>query len=326
MNVAVVGVGAISKMHLAAIRECGQNITALCDILPEKCYAAKERFGLRCNVYDDYLQMLQSERLDIVHICTPHYLHAEMICAALARHIHVLCEKPLAINEEQLRKIEERVRHTSAQLGVCHQTRYNEAVRYAKQLFADDPITAGAGTLVWQRDVAYYRSAPWRGKRETEGGGVMINQALHTLDLLQWFCGMPQSVTAHISNDTLKDAIDVEESAFGIFSLPNGGNFIINATNAAKYSFPINLMFRSEKHTACIMGDNLFLDGKIITKSDGLPLFGKEVWGTGHVKLIRDFYDCIQNGRKFELDFYEGQKAVRLILKMYDAHGERIAV
>ena len=60
MNVAVVGVGAISKMHLAAIRECGQNITALCDILPEKCYAAKESFGLRCNVYDDYLQMLHS--------------------------------------------------------------------------------------------------------------------------------------------------------------------------------------------------------------------------------------------------------------------------
>lgn len=326
MNVAVAGVGAISKMHLSALCECGQNITALCDVMPEKCYAAKERFALRCNVYTDYLQMLNNEKIDVVHICTPHYLHADMICAALSRNIHVLCEKPLAISEAQLREIEKQASRTSAQLGVCHQTRYNETVRYAKELFTEDPVLSAAGVLVWQRDTAYYRSAPWRGKASTEGGGVMINQALHTLDLLQWFCGMPQFVTAHICNDTLKSVIDVEESAFGIFTLPNGGNFIVNATNAAKHSFPVHLLLHSAKHTACIMGDTMILDGKSLTKSDGLPLFGKEVWGTGHVKLVQDYYECLQSGKKFPIDFYEGQKVVRLILKMYASNGERVAV
>lgn len=154
----------------------------------------------------------------------------------------------------------------------------------------------------------------------------MINQALHTLDLLQWFCGMPETVIAHNFNDTLQGVIDVEESQVAIFKMKNGGRFIITATNACTYSFPITLMFRSAKTEAVLIGDNIIVNGEVVTKSDGIPLYGKEVWGVGHIKLISEFYECLRNNRRFPLDYYEGKKVVELILSMYMSHGKKVFI
>ena len=205
----------------------------------EKRQKVNAEFGLNAEEYSDYNALLASGKVDVVHVCTPHYLHAEIICTALGANIHVLCEKPLAINFEQLNAIEKAVNNSSATLGVCFQNRYNASVLYLKEFFKDKKIIAATANLVWNRGKDYYSSAKWRGKKQYEGGGVMINQAIHTLDLLQWFCGMPESVIAHCSNNSLKNVIDVEDTAFGCFTLKNGGNFIINATNSAASCFPI---------------------------------------------------------------------------------------
>lgn len=326
MRVGIVGLGAISPLHIRAILKYGQKITAICDVDPEKRQKVNAEFGLNAEEYSDYNALLASGKVDAVHVCTPHYLHAEIICMALGANIHVLCEKPLAINFEQLKAIEKAVNNSSATLGVCFQNRYNASVLYLKEFFKDKEIIAATANLVWHRGKDYYSSAKWRGKKQYEGGGVMINQAIHTLDLLQWFCGMPESVIAHCSNNSLKNVIDVEDTAFGRFTLKNGGNFIINATNSAASCFPIVLMFQSKTDAVELSGDNLIVNGKFVTKSDGAPIFGKEEWGVGHDKLIKEFYNCLENGKKFPIDFYEASKTVKLILKMYQSNGEKVNI
>ena len=326
MRVGIIGLGAISPLHIRAILKYGQKITAICDVDSEKRQKVNAEFGLNAEEYGDYNALLASGKVDVVHVCTPHYLHAEIICAALGANIHVLCEKPLAINFEQLNAIEKAVTNSSATLGVCFQNRYNASVLYLKEFFKGKEITAATANLVWQRDEKYYASGAWRGKKQYEGGGVMINQAIHTLDLLQWFCGMPESVIAHCSNNSLQGVIDVEDTAYGLFSLKNGGNFVINATNAAKNCFTIISMFHAGDDTVELSGDNLIVNGKFVTKSDGTPIFGKEEWGVGHNNLIREFYNCLEKGEKFPIDFYEGSKTVKLILKMYESNGKKINI
>ena len=326
MRVGIIGLGAISPLHIRAILKYGQKITAICDVDSEKRQKVNAEFGLNAEEYGDYNALLASGKVDVVHVCTPHYLHAEIICAALGANVHVLCEKPLAINFEQLNAIEKAVNNSSATLGVCFQNRYNASVLYLKEFFKGKEITAATANLVWQRDEKYYASGAWRGKKQYEGGGVMINQAIHTLDLLQWFCGMPESVIAHCSNNSLQGVIDVEDTAYGLFSLKNGGNFIINATNSAASCFPIVLMFQSKTDAVELSGDNLIVNGKFVTKSDGTPIFGKEEWGVGHDKLIKEFYNCLENGKKFPIDFYEASKTVKLILKMYQSNGEKVNI
>ena len=326
MRVGIIGLGAISPLHIRAILKYGQKITAICDVDSEKRQKVNAEFGLNAEEYGDYNALLASGKVDVVHVCTPHYLHAEIICAALGANVHVLCEKPLAINYEQLNDIEKAVKNSSATLGVCFQNRYNASVLYLKEFFKDKEIIAATANLVWNRGKDYYSSAKWRGKKQYEGGGVMINQAIHSLDLLQWFCGMPETVIAHCSNNSLQGVIDVEDTAFGRFTLKNGGNFIINATNSAASCFPIVLMFQSKTDAVELSGDNLIVNGKFVTKSDGTPIFGKEEWGVGHNNLIREFYNCLENGKKFPIDFYEASKTVKLILKMYQSNGEKVNI
>lgn len=326
MKVGIIGMGAIGPIHINALLSRGQNIVALCDIDTSKCEKANEKFSLSAKIYEDYKKMLDNEDLDVIHICTPHYLHAEMICEGLKRNVHVLCEKPLAINEKQLEEIENAVKNSKAQLGVCFQNHFNASVLYIKEYLKDKEITGASANLIWDRGAAYYAQGAWRGTWSQEGGGVMINQAIHGLDLMQWLCGMPESVTAYTTNIALKNEIEVEDTAFGLFRLKNGGKMVVNATNAASFCFPIYYMFRASGHTVELSADNIIIDGQFITKSDGLPIFGKEVWGVGHVNLIKNFYDCLESGKKFSIGYDEGKNAVKLVLAMYRSNGKEIKI
>ncbi len=326
MKVAIVGLGAIAPAHISALITSGQEIVALCDIQTEKCKRANDEFNLFAKIYSDYEQMLNSERLDAVHICTPHYLHAGMVCQALKRNINVLCEKPIAINLEQLSEVENAVKNSSAQLGVCFQTRFNNSVLYVKDYLKDKQIDCASSTLIWQRSAGYYAQAEWRGTWDQEGGGVMINQAIHGLDLLQWICGMPESVIAYTSNVSLKDQIEVEDTAFCLFKMKNGGKIVVNATNAASFSFHAHYTFRAGCNTVELSDNNISIDGNLITKRGNYPIVGKEVWGTGHFDLVKNFYHCLQTGEKFSIGFEEAKKVLLLVLAVYRSNGCEVKI
>ena len=324
MKAGIIGLGAISPMHIEAIKERGDEIIAVCDVDAEKCAAVNDKYALCAHGYTNYKEMLEKERLDVVHVCTPHYLHAEMTIAALERNVNVICEKPLAINQTQLCEIEKAVKKSKAQLGVCFQTRYNRAVIELKKIIRPEDVVAAYANLVWIRDKAYYNSAEWRGTKDEEGGGILINQAIHSLDLLLYICGMPKSLTAHCFNDSLKGVIEVEDTVHGVYDLGDNRNFILNATNASKTCFPNVLSLATKEKTAVLYGDELFVNGERVTFADDKKTPGKREWGSGHGALIDDFYDCVETGRKFPVDFYEGAKAVKVLLASYRSNGEKI--
>ena len=184
-------------------------------------------------------------------------------------------------------------------------------------------MIAAYANLVWKRDKEYYNSAAWRGTKDEEGGGVLINQAIHSLDLLLWVCGMPKSLTAHCFDDSLKGVIEVEDTVHGVYDLDDDRNFILNATNASKTCFKNVLSFVTKDKTALLYGDELFVNGEKLTFADGRKTAGKKEWGNGHGPLIDDFYDCVETGRRFPIDFYEGSKAVKVLLATYRSNGEK---
>ena len=328
-RIAVIGCGAIAPNHVTAILQNGYTLCAFCDILPEKAEALKTLFELpSVPVYTDYREMLEREAPDAVHICTPHDLHAPMTVYALKHNIHVLCEKPMAINMEQLRMVQRAAKESRATLGYCFQNRYEPLMRRLKEMSADGILSA-MGTVVWKRDAAYYASADWRGTIAHEGGGVMINQAIHTLDILQWLCGMPTHVTAHVSNDHLGDAIEVEDTASARFETADGTVFFLFATNTANKSMPVEIQLRlADGKNVIAQNKHLIVnDELIVTKAQEVEkAVGKAEWGKGHTLLAHDFYRCINEGIPFPIGAWEADKAVRLIFAMYASNGRRIAV
>lgn len=327
MRIAVIGCGAICPNHIRAIKETENEICALCDILPEAAKAIIERFELGAlPVYTDYKEMLDTEKPDVVHICTPHYLHPEMCVEALKRDINVLCEKPVAISYEGIDMIREALRSTKAQLGVSFQNRYEFPFKRFKELTSGG-VKSAFGTVVWKRGADYYNSAEWRGTWKYEGGGVMINQAIHTLDMLMYNCGMPTSVIAHVSTDTHGDFIEVEDTASARFECEDGTVFHIFATNTANATTSARIEAKLESGNVVLVTANMLLNGDELefVKTKNSPT-DKAVWGNGHAALISHFYECIESGEHFPIDLEEASKAVRLILAMYQSNGQRIEI
>ena len=328
LRVALVGCGGISSNHIGGILEAGETICALCDVDPARAEQKIEKHSLsNVTVYTDYSEMLKRENPDVVHVCTPHDLHAPMAIEALRQGIHVLCEKPLCINLEQLEALRNAERESRAQLGVCHQNRWKPSMVELKRL-AERGVCGAFGSVVWDRDEAYYRADAWRGSWEHEGGGVMINQALHTLDLLQWICGMPTHVIAEIENRTHRGVIEVEDTASARFECENGTVLSFFATTSAGASLPISVqMVLSDKTKVTAQNEFLMInDTPTALSKSGRTLSGKEVWGTEHAALIEHFYHCVREGEHFPIDVEEGGRVVRLILSMYRSHGERMEI
>ena len=246
MRTAIVGAGAISAVHVKALLSQGRRVDFICDTDAEKARALNERFSLNAEIYTDYETLIESGKVDVAHICTPHFLHAPMVVRALGKGVHVLCEKPLCICEEELREILRAEKHSSARLGVCFQNRYNASTEYVINALKARKITAAAGSLFWKRGEEYYHSAPWRGKFATEGGAALINQAIHTLDLLSLLCGGFDHVTANNFNMSLQTTIEAEDSACAL--LEKGGlRCNLFATVSAGADFPAEIKLMTDK-------------------------------------------------------------------------------
>lgn len=320
MRTAVVGLGVIGKVHIQTLRELSANIVAVCDIDEKKLTSYPDIFG-----YTDYIQMLNESKPDVVHICTPHHLHADMIIEALKRDINVLCEKPLCIRKEDIERIKIAEQNSNAKLGVCHQNRYNDVNVYLKKYLADKAILSAYGNMVWKRDKAYYDQAAWRGTRAQEGGGVLINQALHTLDLMQWFCGMPESVTATVGNFSLKNVIEVEDTA-SLFCRGRQ-NFSFFATNAGGCHMDPQIVLKLKSGEEIVAyPQKLYINGEKVCDEEIEKYAGKCCYGNGHKKLFADFYDCLSANRKFAIDGEEAAKVIEIILATYHSEGEEIKI
>lgn len=325
MKTALIGCGNIAHTHLDVLTAQRREISALCDCEISRAEALQTQFHLPgAKLYSDYRQMFSETDADIVHICTPHDLHAPMILAALKAGKHVLCEKPVCLTESDYMRIQSVLQENpSLQFGVCFQNRYLEPVQELKKRLVNEKIKGANALVLWHRDLPYYRQDHWHGTIAHEGGGVMINQAIHTLDLMLWCLGTPKTVTATTANHHLKGQIEVEDTAEVYFEYGDGVHAQFYATTAAANDFPIRLMITTDQHTYEVC-NGLWIDGMRTAYNEKLSICGKTCYGNGHYYLIEDFYRCLSEHRKFPVSLEEAFVAVKAILRIYASHGEEI--
>lgn len=332
MRVSVVGCGMISRNHLRVLKSLKNvEISSVVDIKKERADKTAKKY--RCKAYYDYETMLSEDKPDCIHICTPHYLHVPMAVTALRKGIHVLCEKPCAISEEGLELLRKAQENSTVNFGVCFQNRYIEAVSAVKDIIDRKiygRIESVRAFVHWSRGEDYY-SDDWHGTLEKEGGGVTVNQAIHTQDLMRYLIGSDAvSVTAHIFNDHLKGVIEVEDTVNALFEYENGVTALFNATTAFTDNRPVMIDIVCKRATLRIEGDNAYIIsfGKVkqLRLKNKLDFIGKSYWGGGHAPLIKDFYDCIENKKPFPVDAFEGGKAVEEFLAIYKSSesGEKV--
>ena len=323
-KVALIGCGVISDNHISALTSIDNvEIVAIADIDTAKPEAKIKKYGLNCRIYSDYIEMLDKEEPNAVHVLTPHYLHTEMTIEALSRDINVFLEKPLCIKREDVEKIINAEKQSKAKVCVSFQTRYNETVKLAKRIAEEDGGVKNAyATVVWNRNDNYYAQGEWRGKWETEGGGVMINQAIHTLDLLGIFLGIPKNVQAVCSKLRHSDAIEVEDSCECIIDYDSGKSAIVYATTNFQGYDSTMLHVETKNHTIEIREPNIYVDGHPLEIEKSDSYIGKKCYGSGHSMLIEDFYNSLEREKDVPVPVTQAQYAVRIILAAYKSNGK----
>lgn len=324
MKAAIVGCGNIAAVHAKSISLLdGVTLTAVSDIKMDRAEKYEREYG--CRACDSLEKMLEAERPDVLHICTPHYLHVPMAQYALKKGIHVFSEKPPVISEEQLTCLEKAVSEGTGRAGFCFQNRYNPSVLFVKKLLASGKagkVKGARGIVTWHRDAAYYTESGWRGKLETEGGGALINQSIHTMDLLGVFLGKPVSVEAQTANHHLPGIIEVEDMMEAYIRYENAAACFYATTAYTEDAPPLieisceNVVIRIEELDVTL----LWRDGRREKPEiDRKKALGKSYWGTGHLDCISDFYRCLKTGERFAQDLDGVRDTVRLMLGAYES-------
>lgn len=312
-RVCIVGCGNISGIHRSAIDKTDSAyLYAACDIDNERLKSVEKEWGIIG--YNDFQDVIDDDKIDCIHICTPHYLHYDMIKTAINAGKQVICEKPITMTAEELDNLLSD--KASKDICVVFQNRLNQSVQTLKNITETKElgeIISMRAFLTWYRNKDYYDSASWRGRWATEGGGALINQAIHTLDYFNYIAGGIESVRADVTNFSLKDVIEVEDTVSAYIKLKNKAEGIFFATNAYKKDSAPFVEITFENGDAVYINGKLFVNGEKRAQ-DIIPQTGKKYWGTGHDLLIKNFYDkdCFFN-------VHDTENTMRAVFAMYES-------
>lgn len=227
IRVGVIGIGNMGTAHAACLQKGavdGLSLAAVCDCNPQKRAVCVEKFP-SVPFFDDWQQLIAAKAVDAVIIATPHRFHAHIAQAALEAGLHVMCEKPVDITVSAARRLNEAAAKSDRVFGIMFNQRTNPLFAKARALVQSGAIGEIKRTnwLItnWYRTQAYYDSGDWRATWAGEGGGVLLNQAPHNLDLWQWICGMPTRLMAFCPVGKYHD-IEVEDEATLLVEYANG--------------------------------------------------------------------------------------------------------
>ncbi len=328
LKVAVIGCGNISVMHLDSIAAFEDvELVAVCDVKENRAVAASQKYSGK--VYTDYNEMFDKEKLDAVHICLPHYLHVPVSIDAFKKGINVISEKPMSIKYEDALLAVETAEKFGVQYGVIFQCRYNAPSMLVKKRIVDGKlgqVKCGRTTLTWYRPDNYYNSSDWKGTWEKEGGGVVIDQAIHSLDLANWMIDSnPVEVQATLHNRNHKIMV-VEDTAEGLIKYENGALLSFYAMNNYLIDEPIEIRLLCENGKATFSYDKAvveYKDGTIETaQNNPQDMFkysgGKDYWGHQHAVQIRQFYDALLGKEELQISGKEALKIQNIICQIYD--------
>lgn len=332
------GVGA-SFLARAANELKNEGLLTLAAVAGRNVEEAKKfakQYNIR-NPYGNYMDMLVREEPDIVAISTPHYLHFPMTLDAIEYGANVLVDKPMAINLHEADEMIRRAEKRGVKLGVVLEYRFDKGANFIKQLVAEGKlgkVVLGEAIVEWYRPHDYYDKSPWRGRWATEGGGALINQAIHTIDLLLWIIGEPEYLWAQI--DTVRHDIEVEDLAVAIIRFKNGTLGVVQASTAIYPGMPTRLEIHGLNGTAIWEGETLkmvkLLKGEVEIPKE-VKLEKAKAWERPeavpidkHVALLRDFATAIIEDRQPKVNGYEGRRSLELIRAIYKASKEKSVV
>jgi UDP-N-acetyl-2-amino-2-deoxyglucuronate dehydrogenase len=332
LRVAIIGTGNISHSHIEGYLTFPERakIVALVDIYPEKCEDKKKQYGLDgAEVYDDYHKILARDDIDLVDVCVPPYVHAEISIACLMAGKNVLCEKPMAASVEECDAMIKAQKESGKLLTVVAQNRFRTMNMNLKKTLdsglAGDIVHAQADSF-WWRGHSYY-DLWWRGTWAKEGGGCTLNHAVHHIDLMLWLMGMPEEVTSVMGN-TSHDNAEVEDLSMTLLRYPNGSlgqltasvvhhgeeqQIVLQGKNA-RISAPWKV-YASKSRTNGFPDEDKQTEEKIEAFYKSLP----EQKYQAHTPLIDDVLRALETGVKPLISAEDGRRTVELITAIYES-------
>lgn len=327
-KVGLIGCGNIFPMHAMSLKNInGVKIQAVCDIKIGRALAQGQKYN--CNYYADYKEMISKENLDSVHILTPHHLHAPISIYAAKKKVNVLVEKPMALNPKQAQAMIKAARKNKVKLGVMFQNRYNPAVKLISQRLnsgALGKLICAKLILSWHKPDDYYTKSDWKGTKNKEGGGVVMDQAIHSFDLLNYLASDEiEFVDAHIANRMHK-IIKVEDEASGVIKYKKGTYICFYTINYYSYDDDVEIELDCQKGRVNIVKDSAWIGYYSGKKEKAIPDpkdyidYGRGVrdyWGRCHLLQIRDYYNSLRKNSTPLVNGVEGKKTQELVWAIY---------
>ncbi len=327
LKAAVIGCGCISVMHLDSITYLDEaELVAVCDIKEELAKKTAQKY--KAKAYTDYNEMFEREKLDVVHICLPHYLHTKVSCEAFKKGINVICEKPMSIKYEDAVEAVELAEECGVKYGIIFQCRYNPPSVLVKKRIIDGKlgkVKCGRSVLTWYRPENYYGGSDWKGTWDKEGGGVIIDQAIHSLDLANWMIGSKvKEVQASLKNRN-HPSMMVEDTGEGLIKYENGVQLSFYAMNNYFVDEPIEIRLLCENGNAIFSYDKAeitYNDGTVEVEENNMITIeydgGKDYWGNCHVVQIGQFYRSVLGLEELEISGREALKIQKIICDIYE--------
>jgi predicted dehydrogenase len=313
---ALIGLGDISQVHISSILSLNNaRLIAGCDIDPSRKSSLPEGTAF----YTNYEEMLKQEKPDVVHICLPHYLHYPVAKTAAEAGCNIFAEKPLALNGGEAAEYVLLEKKYGVKICLCLQNRCNPTSETLYRLLRSGEygkITGIRGTVAWYRSREYYQNKPWRGSMALAGGGCMINQSIHTMDLMQYFVARPMRCIKGSVAQILDYGVEVEDTAVARILFDNGVIGLFCASVANYEDSDVEIDVACEKAAFAIRHRTLYHiqeNKREELVSDSLALTGKQVYGNSHVKLINTFYQVLEKGGGWYIHPEEGLPSMWMI-------------
>ncbi|MDQ6905549.1 MAG: Gfo/Idh/MocA family oxidoreductase [Chloroflexota bacterium] len=333
LRMGIVGCGGIAKTHAKALASLPEALfAACCDIDESRAREMAEEYGVP-NVFTDVHALMQSGTVDAVLVCTPHPSHALVVVAAAEAGVHVLCEKPITVDLVEADRMVDAAARAGIKFGGIFQRRFWPAAQRIRRAIDDGQL--GRLTLgecqarIW-RPRAYYARDAWRGKWATEGGGVLMNQAVHAIDLFQWYMGPVTEIYAHYDTLVHGDYIDVEDTVVATVRFAGGGMGFIEAATTINPNFGFKVAVHGDNGATASVWESpegtegvndLWTVGGEIEHIDvfaadrettpGFPAF--------HRMQIQEFVQAVLAGRDPAVTGEEARKALEIILAIYQS-------
>jgi UDP-N-acetyl-2-amino-2-deoxyglucuronate dehydrogenase len=332
---AILGAGMIADYHHQAIvanADLGAHLVAVGHYNPARFGEISARFGVPCVGQEE---LLADPAVDVVCICTPSGQHAGQAIAAASAGKHVLVEKPMALSLGDADAMIAACDQAGVQLGVTLQRRATplfQRIHAAIQAGDLGDLTLGVVTMPYYRPQAYYDQADWRGTWALDGGGVLMNQGIHLVDLLVWYMGDPVQVQAHAG--TLHRDIEVEDTLTATLRFADGALATITATTTAAPGFPHRMEIYGTGGAIQVEEESVgrweLVDPARATvepppietaASAGAGADPRGIAATGHIVIFRDFIHALRAGRSPQIDGAEGRRSLAAVLAIYEAAG-----